>query len=953
MNLYSEDFRFLNKSMLNNELVVFIGTGVSMGSGFPSWNELTEEIQNRLEITDSAFSDNTIVPQLYYNSRGKKDYNELIHTLLYKPDALPNDIHKCLVKINPRYIITTNYDELIEKAFSDAGIFLDVIEKDSDLPYAHTEHMLIKMHGGFKYDNYVLKEGDYLNYSNNFNLISSYIKALFARYTILFVGYSYRDPDTKQLFSWVRNVLKEDQQRAYLINLSDDYDAQTTDYYKNMGINIIYTKHHLGDNYDSKDLTHDMVSILNEIIVPKYNILSELNEIFRGYDVFNYIARNYIQSAFNQYFTCYLDDECLTFYCQSEIEYANAIMYFDDSDKENEKNIQEKYPYIIKALRKSSIKKITFIKSYDIVKDERQEYNITNNVSFSNIIHFEEFDYLAIKSTTIPCLNDAEDNYLQKAYCYYFLKDYISCYDLLQRAAKYYLSTKQLEMYLITENNRIDVGKILSNNSFIGVAPAQREKIKKELAMIETYGLYSNNYSTIKRNSPVSELIDFRYIYKSLYRIIKEGKKVDEEARTKYSLHTGKNAYEKIEGMVYDLYNYMQYNYLLLDVYSETKCIYTAFIDYILLSLSTEEECNDDCIFGTSYNIVLNTLSRFDLVVIFRFLTFKELKALTTKYKINKINLSGEAVDYIFKVISNLIEAFKRKIIPHMDYQIFSKLFHILKLLNLSQEQFSLIYTMVNLLLENYNDSVGYAEINSFVFQQFNDRNVSFKADELENMILTICRVASSDNTTFHSPNYMNIIKSFIAILDKSDSSKTIDFSDKEMTLMLGSLSNDALISIYSVCKKTFQDKIQKHLLESLSQNKSIETYYDALIHSIIEPIEEYENKLYTITNDTNNTDENNMAYCANLLFGKKIIDKEKFIDLIKQDNSLSMVIDPENYDYRNFSPSLLYSLTGTALELISSNKKAYESIHMELKKYLSTNYEDKLAKIYIKYFSK
>ena len=150
---YAEDFRFLNKSMLNNELVVFVGAGVSMGSGLPSWNKLVEEIQARLGISDSSFSDNTIIPQLYYNSRGKKDYNELIRSLLYKPYTLPNNVHECLVKINPRYIITTNYDELIEQAFSDAGIFLDVIEKDSDLPYAHTDHMLIKMHGGFKYDN--------------------------------------------------------------------------------------------------------------------------------------------------------------------------------------------------------------------------------------------------------------------------------------------------------------------------------------------------------------------------------------------------------------------------------------------------------------------------------------------------------------------------------------------------------------------------------------------------------------------------------------------------------------------------------------------------------------------------------------------------------------------------------------------------------------------------------
>lgn len=951
---YSEDFRFLNKCMLNNELVVFVGAGVSMGSGLPSWNKLVEEIRGRLGVPDSSFGDNTIIPQLYYNSRGKKDYNELIHSLLYKPNALPNDAHECLVKINPRYIITTNYDELIEQAFSNAGIFLDVVEKDSDLPYAHTEHMLIKMHGGFKYDNYVLKEDDYLNYSNNFNLISSYIKALFARYTILFVGYSYNDPDTKQLFSWVRGILKEDQQRAYLINLSDDYDSQTADYYKNMGINIIYAKQHLGEHYDLKDYTLDTVLMLNDIIIPKYNTLSELNEVFRGYDVFNYISCDYIQSAFNQYYTCTLDDNCLTFHCQSESEYADATLYFDDSDKDKIRNLQVKYPYIIKALRKSPIKTITFIKNYDILgKDRRIEYNITDHVSFGTITHFEEFDYITIKSKTIPYLSDAENNYLQKAYCYYFLKDYLSCYDLLCKAAIYYLATKQLEMYLITENNRIDVGKILSNNPFMGVAIIQRRKIKQELKTIEEYSYYANCYSTIKRDSPVSELIDFRYIYKNLYRIIDKGKKVDEEARTNYSVHTGKNAYEKIESIVYDLYNYMQYNYLLLDIYSETKCIYTAFIDYLLLSLSTKEESNDDGLFGSSYNIVLDNLSRFDILVIFRFLTFKELKSLTTKYKLNKINLTNEAVDYIFKVLSNLNKAFESKIIPNIDYPIFSKVFHILKLLDLSQKQFSLIYNTVNLLLENFKDSIEYNEINSFISQQYNDRNVSFESDELEKMIRTICKVGSTNTNATHSTNYMRILKNLVAILSNIESNRLIVFSEKEIALMLASFSDDTLISIYSVCEEPFQKKIHTHLLESLNKNKNIETYFNAVIRNIIEPLQEYEDKLYTITNDKNNSDGNNVAYCANLLLDDKIIDKDKFLELIKQDKSLSMVVDPDNYDYSDFDPNLLQSLTSTAFELLSNNHKAYESIHMELKKCLSANYDEKLAKIYIKYFSK
>ena len=38
-DLYSEDFRLLNKCMLENNLVVFVGAGLSMGSGYPSWNK--------------------------------------------------------------------------------------------------------------------------------------------------------------------------------------------------------------------------------------------------------------------------------------------------------------------------------------------------------------------------------------------------------------------------------------------------------------------------------------------------------------------------------------------------------------------------------------------------------------------------------------------------------------------------------------------------------------------------------------------------------------------------------------------------------------------------------------------------------------------------------------------------------------------------------------------------
>ena len=44
------------------------------------------------------------------------------------------------------------------------------------------EKEIIKMHGDFEHDNFVLKEDDYLSYSENFKLIETYIKSLYDRF---------------------------------------------------------------------------------------------------------------------------------------------------------------------------------------------------------------------------------------------------------------------------------------------------------------------------------------------------------------------------------------------------------------------------------------------------------------------------------------------------------------------------------------------------------------------------------------------------------------------------------------------------------------------------------------------------------------------------------------------------------------------------------------------------
>lgn len=204
-----ESIRILHEAYVSKKLVLFIGAGADVPSGLPLWSQAIKEFCNHMNI-ESDGADNLRVPQYYYNSRGKKEYVELCRDIFcYKKELPINKIHRKIVDFNVNTVITTNYTDFIEHEMNNRGHIYRVICQDKDLPYAKNENLIIKMHGDFEHDNFVLKEDDYLRYSDNFRLIETYIKSIIAKNVVLFVGYSFNDPDVKQLFAWVKDILGE------------------------------------------------------------------------------------------------------------------------------------------------------------------------------------------------------------------------------------------------------------------------------------------------------------------------------------------------------------------------------------------------------------------------------------------------------------------------------------------------------------------------------------------------------------------------------------------------------------------------------------------------------------------------------------------------------------------------------------------------------------------------
>ncbi|NOU95746.1 hypothetical protein GC093_21330 [Paenibacillus sp. LMG 31456] len=181
-----ESKRVIREAINSNKLIVFVGAGVSANSGLPTWWDLIKKMADGIGISVENISqdDYLKIPQYYYNARGNKEYYDLINNIFNVPTT-PNPIHSIILELKPCHFITINYDELIEDAAREKGVFYDIVSKDEDLPYTPNSNMVIKMHGDLINKNIVLKEDDYSSFSTNFKLIENYIKALLSTHVVL------------------------------------------------------------------------------------------------------------------------------------------------------------------------------------------------------------------------------------------------------------------------------------------------------------------------------------------------------------------------------------------------------------------------------------------------------------------------------------------------------------------------------------------------------------------------------------------------------------------------------------------------------------------------------------------------------------------------------------------------------------------------------------------------
>ena len=234
---YENIYNQIAQASKTNQLVVFIGAGMSNNFGFPTWNglikEMYEELMGEEAAADKRFDNDELlrIPQAL-RSKDITAYNKILKEYFgeQKVTDASNPMLDMIFKLKPKHVLTTNFDTLIETYLRDKenAIYKDdnvrdgyrrlvhnpisyhytTIVKDGDLVTADANHLLLKIHGDVQnMDSLVLCEDDYLGYSDSHVLMENFIKSLLINHTFLFVGYGVGDSNLKMIMKWVDNIV--------------------------------------------------------------------------------------------------------------------------------------------------------------------------------------------------------------------------------------------------------------------------------------------------------------------------------------------------------------------------------------------------------------------------------------------------------------------------------------------------------------------------------------------------------------------------------------------------------------------------------------------------------------------------------------------------------------------------------------------------------------------------
>lgn len=521
---YIEHLLHIKQALQEDRLAIFIGAGFSkaVNNEYPSWAEVIKKLKDAMP--NNQATDFLQIAEHYNLEFGAIATKEKIKSY-FPPKDKSSDLHKKLIELYPHYIITTNWDSILETSLEETYLVYNVIAQDKDLPKSTLNYRIIKMHGDFAHDNYVFTESDYLNYSKNFPLIETHLKGIFTTHTILFLGYGFGDIDLKFIIKWLQNS-SENNRARYMLVTENNYNEYNQKYYANYGITLLPRPN---DNDEtSKNNTHlskkDYEEFLEQLSQEDYEIKYNTAEEYiynqlKPLENLKYILSSQITQALTNCNIEFIEQKIIlqfSDYVQDDYDKAKKEFYkkFYSNLKEKKDNLSIQQKKIIAILQKASINGVYY---RDKLFPEnpflfpKNPFLFPDNTSYpmENLNKLLSFTFEKIQKKS----SENEIQYLlSNIFYYYNISKYEEAFHCCEQLIDISLKSKQYEYYFIALWNYND---ILWKLKYIYIP--DKELQQKNKSWENPYKIYKNkDLAKIYDRMPYFIRLLYKYIYQSL-----------------------------------------------------------------------------------------------------------------------------------------------------------------------------------------------------------------------------------------------------------------------------------------------------------------------------------------------------------------------------------------------------------------------------------------------------
>jgi hypothetical protein len=237
----NEFLRKYSKELLDGNGAVFVGAGMSITAGFVNWKDLLRQIASDLELDIDIEHDLIALAQYEVNRLKTRDSVDETIIRQFCKKAKETPCHQLLARLPIDTVWTTNYDKVLEEAYTKAGRTTDVKITTDQLRNRkpHADVSIFKMHGDVDSpSDAVLTKNDYECYESEKSAFTVQLLADLLTKRFLFLGFSFTDPNIEYTFNRLRRLLnpeksKDNKMRDHYCILKrptrEDYDKKQSD----------------------------------------------------------------------------------------------------------------------------------------------------------------------------------------------------------------------------------------------------------------------------------------------------------------------------------------------------------------------------------------------------------------------------------------------------------------------------------------------------------------------------------------------------------------------------------------------------------------------------------------------------------------------------------------------------------------------------------------------------